>query len=78
MTADYNLREEMVLLCRRLNVTLVLLPHNSTHRLQPNDMLVHLLEKAGIREILDAIRQCWENENCCLNRAALASGRTLS
>jgi len=67
----------MVLMTKRLGVTLIFLPHNSTHRLQPNDQLIHLLEKLGIKNILGCIRQCWANENMFVDQELLAKGKVV-
>ena len=74
VSQDYELSVEMRLLCKRLGICLIVLPRDSTHRLQANDFYVHLLSKAGIRDLESAARLCWTNKNCFIIKDRLAEG----
>lgn len=75
MTREYRVREELMLMASRLGITLIFLPHHSTHRLQPNDQHVHLLTKAMMREILAAAREAWSNVHAYIDSGGLERGQ---
>lgn len=74
VSQDFTLRSDLVDFAKRHNVVFVFLPHHTSHRLQPNDQLVHLLVKAGLVHILKAILECWANRNRYICRQALKQG----
>jgi len=61
LTQDYKLREDIAMFAVKNNICLIYFPHNATHKMQPNDQVVHLLLKMGMAEILRKARESWGN-----------------
>ena len=55
------MREDIAMFAVKNNICLIYFPHNATHKMQPNDQVVHLLLKMSMADILKKARESWGN-----------------